>query len=242
MKTSLFSHSLSKVLDWTFPLHCSFCGDYDILSRKISICRSCYPRSIVPDVQLCEICKSPWVEEAKSCSYCGSRNIFFDRLDYGRIRGERETRILDRVKFREEFYLRFFFRMGLGKKISILKYWRISKISFVPSNSSTLRKRPYLVAEPAMKWISKALNQPILPLLEKQSGELQSGKTFTERFFHARFAFRIRKEFEKKLSGNVLLVDDVFTTGATLNECARILKENGAEKVYLFTLLKGLNR
>ena len=49
----------------------------------------------------------------------------------------------------------------------------------------------------------------------------------------------ILKESKNTLSGNVLLVDDIFTTGATMNEASRILLENGAEKVYLLTLLRG---
>jgi predicted amidophosphoribosyltransferase len=41
------------------------------------------------------------------------------------------------------------------------------------------------------------------------------------------------------LSGqNVLLVDDVMTTGATANECARLLKRNGAKEIKVFTLAR----
>ena len=35
---------------------------------------------------------------------------------------------------------------------------------------------------------------------------------------------------------NEILIDDIFSTGASVNECARILKENGAKRVYVFTL------
>jgi len=76
-------------------------------------------------------------------------------------------------------------------------------------------------------------------LLEKVSSEKQSEKAFEDRFFHARYSFAIQKNYKELLSGNVLLIDDIFTTGASMNEASRILLENGARKVYLLVLLKG---
>ena len=75
--------------------------------------------------------------------------------------------------------------------------------------------------------------------LFKKSKDLQSGKNFRERFIHARNAFDIKKEYSRSLSGNYLLVDDVFTTGATINEIAKILLQNGAERVDVLVLVKG---
>ena len=55
-----------------------------------------------------------------------------------------------------------------------------------------------------------------------------------ERIQNLRHAFRLRKNTDvRKL--DVLLIDDVLTTGSTLSECARILKENGARSVYAAT-------
>ena len=76
-------------------------------------------------------------------------------------------------------------------------------------------------------------------MLNKVSKENQSGRTYRERFIHAYSSMEIKPEFENKLSGNILLIDDVFTTGATMNETSRILLKNGAEKIYLLALLRG---
>ena len=77
----------------------------------------------------------------------------------------------------------------------------------------------------------------------EQEFTLASGKKshhyFRERFIHARNAFDIKKEYSRSLSGNYLLVDDVFTTGATINEIAKILLQNGAERVDVLVLVKG---
>ena len=50
-------------------------------------------------------------------------------------------------------------------------------------------------------------------------------------------AFRVGDK-EKVKGKNILLIDDVYTTGTTVNECARVLKRSGAEKVFVATVLK----
>jgi competence protein ComFC len=79
----------------------------------------------------------------------------------------------------------------------------------------------------------------VLNTLSKVSKQKQGDQSYRQRFIHARYSMEILKESEDTISGNVLLVDDIFTTGATMNEASRILLENGAEKVYLLNLLRG---
>ncbi len=55
----------------------------------------------------------------------------------------------------------------------------------------------------------------------------------------------VKKIFEvsrpKLIEGEtILLVDDVFTTGATTSQCAEVLKENGAKKIYVFTIARAI--
>lgn len=59
-----------------------------------------------------------------------------------------------------------------------------------------------------------------------------------ERLLNIRGNFKVRSA-EKIRGRDILLVDDVYTTGATVNECARVLKEAGANSVYAFTLARG---
>ena len=63
----------------------------------------------------------------------------------------------------------------------------------------------------------------------------QTAVTFAERKKNLRGAFAVRKGHNFK-GKNICLVDDIKTTGATLNECAKVLKEAGAEKVFAFVL------
>ncbi len=46
------------------------------------------------------------------------------------------------------------------------------------------------------------------------------------------------QNMDKIINKKILIVDDIFTTGATLNECSKLLKQSGAEKVDVFTIAK----
>ena len=74
-------------------------------------------------------------------------------------------------------------------------------------------------------------------LLRVRPTKVQAGLSRRERRLNLTGAFELsrRKDVEDK---TVLLVDDVFTTGATLNECAKILKSNGARRVNVLTLAR----
>jgi len=59
-----------------------------------------------------------------------------------------------------------------------------------------------------------------------------------ERLKNLNGIFKIKNK-EKIIGRNVLLIDDVCTTGATLNECARVLKANGASKIMALVVARG---
>ncbi len=56
-------------------------------------------------------------------------------------------------------------------------------------------------------------------------------------------AFAVKTSEKQQLQGkNILLIDDIYTTGATADACSKVLLENGASKVFLLTLASGGNR
>ena len=79
----------------------------------------------------------------------------------------------------------------------------------------------------------------VLPLLKKtKDNRSQVGLGPKERKENVRDVFKFQGSFVPK---NVLLVDDVYTTGATAKECVRVLKRAGVENVWVFTLARKLN-
>lgn len=76
-------------------------------------------------------------------------------------------------------------------------------------------------------------------LTRKRYTVKQKGLSRKERHANVRGAFAVQEKAKEQLRGkNVLLVDDVFTSGATLNECARVLKKAGMAQVYVLTIAR----
>ena len=109
----------------------------------------------------------------------------------------------------------------------------------IPMYKNKKTKRGYNQSELFAKGISKALKIPVsVNLLIKQRDTLmQSSLGKNERAKNVQNAYEI-KNMEKINNKNILLVDDIYTTGATINECKRIIMRAGATKVGVLIIAK----
>ena len=112
----------------------------------------------------------------------------------------------------------------------------------IPLHSKKRRKRGYNQAEIVAKEIGKLLAIPVDEKILERTQDTNPQKTLDpqKRRKNIRTAFEVRKEKSEMLRGKaVLLIDDIYTTGSTMDEAARILKKAGAEKVYYLTISIG---
>lgn len=109
----------------------------------------------------------------------------------------------------------------------------------VPLHRKKLQKRGYNQTSFLSKVVSEALKMPILEdnLVKVLNTPDQTGSPRKERINNLANAFRVNTP-EKIINKNILLVDDVITTGATLRKCSDILLREGARKVRAITLAK----
>ena len=114
----------------------------------------------------------------------------------------------------------------------------------VPLHSSKLRQRGFnqaeLIARAALRsadW--RNLRLETKALVRSRETVSQAGLTRHQRRQNIRGAFRVRKP-DLVRGRNILLVDDVFTTGATVSECARVLLRAGAQSVQVATVARAL--
>jgi ComF family protein len=111
----------------------------------------------------------------------------------------------------------------------------------VPLHSSRLRERGFNQAEVLSRKLSGYTKHPVCTNVLKRTKPTlsQTGLSKTKRFTNLQGAFKITKD--AFVSGKkVLLVDDVFTTGSTVNEAAKALLKAGAESVDALVLARGI--
>ena len=116
----------------------------------------------------------------------------------------------------------------------------------VPLHAAKLRQRGFnqseLIARAALKSpaLTSVCGQPPALLLERtRPTESQTGLTRHQRRENVHGAFRVLNA-EIVAGRSVLLVDDVFTTGTTVSECARVLRNAGADRVWVATVARVL--
>lgn len=109
-------------------------------------------------------------------------------------------------------------------------------VGFVPMAKKDLKKRKYNQAEHLARTLSKELNLHCEELLLKtKQNQTQHDLPASERLENVKDVYALNPKHNIQ-GKTILLVDDILTTGATLNECSRVLKQQGAKRVDIITL------
>ncbi len=100
----------------------------------------------------------------------------------------------------------------------------------IPTIARHVRQRGFGHSELIARQFARMRSLPYCPLLERATNTVQHGATRAVRLCQAKQAFRIGKQ---PVLERIILIDDVYTTGATLEAAARLLREHGATSVYV---------
>ena len=227
-----------KILDFFLPNPCLICQDIDILSDKASVCRNCFKenKQNISYIGLCPVCKG--LLENDLCCFCSSKNIFFDSLQFLYYRDDFQKKVINSLKFHSNFYASYYYRINIYKILAAFRH-KFDYCTFLPHSK---KDRSFNVVKSVVKKISTYFSLPIMDIFLKIFDRKQSSNNSMERYFYAQKSFKIKDNFKNRLKDNYLLVDDVFTTGATVNEVSKILKENGAFSVHVFVFLKTITK
>lgn len=133
-------------------------------------------------------------------------------------------------KFKDDLYLKY----PLGKLIynaldkELLK--EIDYITYVPISKRKMRKRGYNQCELLAREISKLTGIKVIDCIEKITDTKdQHSLTLTERSENLKGVFKVIKNIENK---KILLIDDIHTSGNTIDECYKIMKKSGVKFVW----------
>ena len=142
--------------------------------------------------------------------------------------------IIHALKYNQRFLLGKFLGETLGETFqSLFLDWKINLIIPVPLHHLKKAERGYNQSTFIAKGLRKSLGIIVQENILKRGRFTRSQTTMnlTEREENVSGAFKISHP-EKIAGKNILIVDDVITTGSTINECDKVLLDNGAAKVY----------
>ncbi|WP_081460240.1 ComF family protein [Anaerolinea thermophila] len=236
MRPASFLYHLGwTAVDWLFPPYCLDCGT---LGERW--CETCQQKISLLAPPLCERCGRP-VELAGLCVECQHAPISMDaiRSCYAYEGIIREA--IHRLKFEKDLGLAEILANALIKVLS-MQDWNIDVITSVPVSPARMKERGYNQAE--MLAFPLALNTGVpykRSLLKRvKDAPSQVGLSKEERRENIREAFEGLPQASQYSS--VLVVDDVVTTGSTLQSCALALREQGVKQVYGLTLARAISR
>ena len=242
--TNSLSAGLQKInsffLDTLFPVTCLLCRKEDIW-----LCEECANELPLLSFQLCPYCEREIVQNGLICEQCKNRQFeknsspsliaLICAMDYRLI-----------AKFVHLFKYNFVFDLGvpLGKIIArALQKNELPLPDFIipiPIHTSKLKWRGFNQAE----ILADSVSQNLVPgfslsvrsdlvFRQKKTHAQMKIKTHSARLDNLRDAFALTPEAKNNLvDKKILLIDDIATTGATLFECAKVLKSAGAKEVY----------
>jgi len=239
----MFNYIKEIILDTLFPIHCLFCKKYGCW-----ICSHCFKKIIILSEQVCPYCEKNISPAGRICQDC--KNKFLkNNKDYPLDLLIVSTKYTQEGISRIIHYFKYNFIKDLGSPLAkIISQAIISNnislpdlIIPVPLHPRRLRWRGFNQSEILAKKISQNLTpgfqiQVLSNALvrKKYTAAQMKIKNYQERQKNVKNIFVLNSNFDLKnlKDKTILLIDDVSTTGATLFECARILKNCGAKKVY----------
>lgn len=216
----------NRIIDLLFVNRCALC-------RKPSdavLCHKCQKQIKPLNFGCCERCGKPF----KNC-ICKKQRLKFTRcVSAFRYENSAVTSLIFKLKSTGNRYVVSFLSEAMFSRLkSEYKNLDFDYITYVPISDSKLRRKGFDHAELLAKALSLKLNIPLVcPPLKRRGGKIQKYLSMRDRSRNAEGAFRLSGD---KISGRVLFVDDVMTTGATLSSCSSLLKKAGASEVYCLT-------
>ncbi|MBI5417977.1 ComF family protein [Candidatus Poribacteria bacterium] len=235
-----FNSFFSDLLDFMFPRTCINCKN--IIKKDyigLNLCNICYNQIKEIKPPFCKICGNPFnlrIEYDRICNNCNDSkphyNVLCGAVEYNEI----TSALVYAFKYYKKYFLAsdmaWVMFNSIQKNIFELDLKNVDCIIPVPLFSRKKRERGFNQSELLAKYFSEISGIPLNNNILYRTLDTVSQSSLDEntRRKNVKNAFRIdiKQSIKNK---KILLIDDVSTTGATINECSRVLKKGGCEEV-----------
>lgn len=227
-------------LDLIYP-HRALDDDAPVQTPGLSV--EGWSRVAFLDDPVCDGCGTPFefsLGPGALCAACLAKPRAFDRARAACLYDDASRGLILQLKYADRTDLSRLFAAWISRSARDLLAGA-DAIAPVPLHPSRLFRRRYNQAAEIARPLARGQGLPFLPdALERvRDTAIQGGKSAAGRRRNVAGAFAVRETMRDRLAGRrVLLVDDVLTTGATAQACARALKAAGAAAVHLAVIAK----
>lgn len=239
-------------MELLYPRKCVFCNEavpmksykgilekrtYDFLCEK---CKEKIKDKYIEEPYCFKCGKQLDDETGEYCDDCRKMHHTYDRgLAVFKYHDDVKESVY-RFKYKDcKIYGEFYGVQMAEKYKPIIEKWQPDVIIPVPIHKSRMRKRGYNQAQIIGKALSETLKIPmdINVLVREKKTEPQKKLSKSIRKKNVESAFKVTKNVVKY--NKIILVDDIYTTGATIDACAQVLKRAGVKKVYFISICIG---
>lgn len=228
-----------------FPRRCPVCGEI-VMPVGEMICPDCRGRLREVKGALCLKCgKELENKEGEYCFGCMRHPKSFERgaalFNYNEVSAKSMVQI--KYKNKREYLDFYSWEMAdkLGERI---KQMRGQALIPVPVHPERLRKRGFNQAQELAARLSKLTGIPLCTdfLIRSKKTAPQKELTPGQRLKNLEQAFAVRQDGPFRELKSVILVDDIYTTGSTIEACTRVLKRAGIKRVCFLAICIGADR
>ncbi len=228
-------NAIKSIKEILFPekFTCLFCGR-EIFHGEL-FCEDCRKEVFYTGAEICEKCGRRTKERTAVCSYCRGRETYFSTARSPFVYKGAISALIKRMKFGGAKYVAeelvsdaLYSFHSIGKEFDF--------IAFVPMTEKGLKKRGFNQSELIARALSEKTGIEVKDVLSRKEGSAdQVGlkRAEREKNVKGRFSLKDRRAVKDK---RILLIDDVMTTGATVNEISRIFYNAGAAETCVLTL------
>jgi ComF family protein len=232
---------LHKALDLLLPPRCIATGEVVDMPGLMS--PAAWSKLTFIENPMCSACGLPFAFDAPIgaiCASCIDLEPVFDRARSAVVYNDASRKLVIDFKYGDKMHFAQTFApwmMRAGDELLA----ETDIIVPVPLHARRLWKRRFNQSAVLGREIARRSGKSFLPdgLIRLRHTAPQQGLSRSRRTDNVKNAFAVNGRYLSELKGqNVMLIDDVFTSGATLNECARTLKKYGAASIYVLTIAR----
>jgi ComF family protein len=228
-----------------YPELCQLCREQRAPAHDGFVCAKCWTQVRFIRAPFCERCGLPYPGDLTTtfeCTNCREMELFFSSARSAVVAKTVVLEAIHRFKYQRALWFENFLADLLMREAApVLRGQNWDAIAPVPLHPLKLREREFnqaaRLAAPLATTAGIPLNEKILERIAPTA--TQTLLTREQRATNMKNAFAVRRGVD--LAGKkIILVDDVFTTGATTNACARALRGAGAADVCVWTVARGI--